>query len=288
MITLTITSDEDLIALPTVFIAGRSATVAAVGGSATNYTASITTNSTDTQGNVAISIAFSDLAGNSGDAVTATTNSSSVIYDRAVPTLSAVTVTSNNDNSAYAKEGDIVTLSFTSSENLQSDPTVTIDGNAATVSGSNTTWTAAYTMQSGDTEGDVNFTIDFLDLASNSGSRVTTLTSGDKIVYDETVPTLPTVDISSDNSNGATFAKVGDVITISVSASENIQTPTVTIAGNAAAIATGSNGERVYTATYTMQSSDNTGVILLLLTFLIWLTMQERRLRLLLTTQMEG
>ena len=94
---------------------------------------------------MAISIAFSDLAGNAGDAVTATTNSSSVIYDRAVPTLSTVTVTSNNDNSAYAKEGDIVTLSFTSSENLQSDPTVTIDGNAATVSGSNTTWTAAYT-----------------------------------------------------------------------------------------------------------------------------------------------
>ena len=51
------------------------------------------------------------------------------------------------------------------------------------------------------------------------------------------------------------------VITISVSASENIQTPTVTIAGNAAAIASGSNGERVYTATYMMQSSDNTGVI---------------------------
>ena len=48
VITLTITSDEDLIALPTVFIAGRSATVAAVGGSATDYTASITTNSTDT------------------------------------------------------------------------------------------------------------------------------------------------------------------------------------------------------------------------------------------------
>ena len=80
VITLTITSDEDLIALPTVFIAGRSATVAAVGGSATNYTASITTNSTDTQGNVAISIAFSDLTGNAGDAVTATTNSSAVIF----------------------------------------------------------------------------------------------------------------------------------------------------------------------------------------------------------------
>ena len=147
VITLTITSDEDLIALPTVFIAGRSATVAAVGGSATDYTASITTNSTDTQGNVAVSIAFSDLAGNAGDAVTATTNSSSVNYDRAVPTLSAVTVTSNNDNSAYAKRVIFNPFVYVFRK-FAINPAVTIDGNAATVSGSNTTWTAAYTMQS--------------------------------------------------------------------------------------------------------------------------------------------
>ena len=116
-------------------------------------------------------------------------------------------------------------------------------------------------MQSGDTEGDVNFTIDFVDISGNSGTRVTSLTSGSKIVYDETTPTLPTVDISSNNSNGATFAKVGDVITIAITGSENIQTPTVTIAGNAATITSGSNGESVYEATYTMQSSDNTGVV---------------------------
>jgi len=261
VITLTITSDEDLIAAPTVFLAGRSATVAAVGGSATDYTASITTNSTDTQGAVAISIAFSDLTGNAGNAVTATTNSSSVTFDRQVPTLSAVTVTSNNDNTDYAKEGDIVTLSFTSSENVIASPTVTMDGNAATVSGSNTSWAASYTMQSGDTEGDVDFTIDFQDIAGNSGAQVTSLTDGSKIVYDETTPTMPTVDISSNNGNGPTLAKVGDVITIAVTASENIQTPTITIAGNAASIASGSNGEKVYTATYTMQSSDNTGVV---------------------------
>ena len=261
VITLTITSDEDLIATPTVFIAGRSATVASVGGSATDYTASLTTNSTDTQGAVAISIAFSDLAGIAGDVVTATTNSSSVIFDRSVPTLAALSMTSNNDNTDYAKEGDIVTLSFTSSENVQDAPTVTVDGNNATVSGSNTSWTATYTMQSGDTEGDLAFTVDFIDIAGNNGTRVTSLITGDVVKYDQTIPTLSTASISSNNSNGATLAKVGDVITISITASENIQTPTVTIAGNAAAIASGNNGESVYTATYTMQSSDNTGVI---------------------------
>ena len=260
-ITLTITADEDLIAAPTVFIAGRSATVASVGGSATDYTASLTTNSTDTQGAVAISIAFSDLAGITGDVVTATTNSSSVTFDRSVPTLTALSMTSNNDNTDYAKEGDIVTLSFTSSENVQDSPTVTVDGNNATVSGSNTSWTAAYTMQSGDTEDDLAFTVDFIDIAGNSGTRVTSLITGDVVKYDQTTPTLPTVSISSNNSNGATLAKVGDVITISINASENIQTPTVTIAGNAASIASGNNGESVYTATYAMQSSDNTGVV---------------------------
>ena len=261
VITLSITSSEDLTAAPTVFLAGRSATVNDVGGSASNFTATITGSTTDTQGQVAISIAFTDLSGNAGTTVTATTNGSSVTYDRGVPTLSAVTVTSNNDNTAYAKQGDIVTLSFTSSENVQASPTVTMDGNAATVSGSNTSWTAAYTMQNGDTEGDVNFTIDFTDISGNSGTQVTSLTSGNKIVYDETIPTLPTVDISSNNSNGATFAKVGDVITLAITGSENIQTPTVTIAGNAATITSGSNGESVYSATYTMQSSDNTGTV---------------------------
>ena len=107
-ITLTITADEDLIAAPTVFLAGRSATVASVGGSSTDYTASITTNSTDTQGQVAISIAFSDLSGNAGTEVTATTNGSSVIFDRAVPVLTAVTMSSNNANSAYAKELSLI------------------------------------------------------------------------------------------------------------------------------------------------------------------------------------
>ena len=266
VITLTLTSSEDLIGNPTIFLAGRSATVAAVGGSATNYTASLTTNNTDTQGNVAISIAFSDLAGNAGDAVIATTNSSSVFYDRTVPTLSAVTMASNNANTAYAKEGDIVTISFTTSENIQdtddaSPPAATIGGETATVSGSGTSWSAAYTMQDGDTEGDLAFTLDFTDIAGNSGSRVTTLTSGSLVKYDETIPTLTTVDIASNNSNGATLAKVGDVITVSITASENIQTPTVTISGEAATIATGNNGESVFTATYTMQSSDNTGTI---------------------------
>ena len=258
VVTLTIASNEDLIAAPTVFLAGRAATVSAVGGSATNYTATLTMNSTDTQGTMDISIAFTDLSGNAGTIVTSTTNSSSVLYDRQVPTLSAVTVSTNNSNSLYAKEGDIITLSFTSSENLTSSPIVTIGGNAATESGSDASWTATYLMVNGDNEGSVTFTVDFTDIAGNVGTQVTSLTSGSLIVYDESVPTLSTVDLTSNNAEDANFSTIGDVITLSITASENIQTPTIGIVGSAATIASGNNGESVFTATYTMQSSDAT------------------------------
>ena len=260
VVTLTISSDEDLIGAPTVLLAGRAATVATT--NAQNYTATMTMNNTDTQGAMSISINFTDLYGNAGTAVTATTNSSSVTYDRSVPTLSPVTYTSNNANTSYAKTGDIITLSFTGSEGLMStatggtDPVATIATAAAVESGTGASWTATYTMQAGDAETAIPFTIDFNDIAGNAGTRVTGLTSGSSITYDETVPTLTTVSIASNNSEGATLATVGNVITLSIVSDENIQTPTITIAGNAAAIATGSNGETSYTATYTMASTD--------------------------------
>ena len=54
-------------------------------------------------------------------------------YDRQKPTLSVVSISTDNDNTAYAKAGSIITLDFTAAndgdgnpENLLSDPTVKI------------------------------------------------------------------------------------------------------------------------------------------------------------------
>ena len=164
----------------------------------------------------------------------------------------------------FAKVGDIVTLSFTSIEALQDPPTVVFlsvpgDNRAGTVSGSGTSWNATYTMQNSDTEGSVDFYIDFVDIAGNTGIRETSLTSGNLITFDRDVPELVTVDIQSNNTNPA-LAKVGDIITLAITADEDIQIPTVTIAGSAIpnSAITGNDGERNFNATYIMQSSDNT------------------------------
>ncbi|SVE18065.1 uncharacterized protein METZ01_LOCUS470919, partial [marine metagenome] len=126
------------------------------------------------------------------------------------------------------------------------------------VSGSLASWEASYTAATGDREGTVAFTIDFFDYAGNAGTQVDAIISGTDVIFDETPPTLDPVTITSSNTNDpdGTLAKPEDVITLAITADGNIQSPTITISGNAATIATGNNGESIYTATYEMGTSD--------------------------------
>ena len=86
-------------------------------------------------GDAAIEIEFSDLAGNPGSAVTSTTDGSSVTIDLTAPTLTAVAIRS--DNAAIpvytmAKAGDEVTLSFAADEDI-TGVTAKIAGSPAAV-----------------------------------------------------------------------------------------------------------------------------------------------------------
>ena len=269
VVTINIVANEALRIDPVVSIQGRTASIAAAGDGIT-FTATHTMDNTDTEGLVAFQIDFENTFGLAGDRIVddgsggTTNNGATVTFDRAAPTLNPVTVTSNNTNPSYAKVGDIITLSFNSNETIQDPPTVVFlstpgNNRAGTVSGSGTTWNATYTMQNSDTEGDVDFYIDFVDISGNTGTRETSLSSGSEIIFDRDIPELTTVDISSSNSNPA-LSKVGDVITLAIVADEDIQIPTVTIAGSTVPNSdiTGNDGERNFTATYAMQSSDNT------------------------------
>ena len=104
------------------------------------------------------------------------------------------------------------------------------------------------------------FTLNFVDQAGNTiSSNLTSLVddSDGGITYDDEVPTLDRVTITSSNSNSATLAKVDDVITFSIRATEPIKAPTIVIAGRTGAGAatlsddTNTNGLQIYTATYT-------------------------------------
>jgi hypothetical protein len=100
--------------------------------------------------------------------------------DTSAPTLSNVSIASNNTDTTEAEAGDNVTLTFTASEAI-STPVVTFKSGGAAINDSSVTytnttgntWTAVYTADASDTLGAVSFRIAFSDKANNAGTVVT-------------------------------------------------------------------------------------------------------------------
>jgi len=171
-----------------------------------------------------------DTAGNS----TTSGCSSAMTIDTVTPTLTAVSIASNNTDTSLAKVGDQITISFTASEALGGTPTVQILGNGTSVSGTNP-FTATYNMAGGDTEGTLTFTIDFFDPAGNSGTQVTAVTDASSVTFDKTQPTVTVNQATSETIGSCTFTAPSDPtsstgIEFKILASENINTTTLTTA----------------------------------------------------------
>jgi len=271
-ITLSFTSSET-INTPTVTFESNnvaitnSVTVTNISGD--DWTATYTVHSSDTDGSVSFTIDFSDSAGNT-NSVNSVTDSSAVTVDMTVPTLTPVSIASNNSTSTLAKEGDVVTLSFTASETIDT-PTVVIQSGSASITNSvtvtNTTgdeWTATYTVHTDDTDGAVSFTIsNFSDLSGNSGSNVTAVTDSSSVTVDKVSPTIDSITMTSNNSTN-TLGKLNDVITLSFSSSETINTPTVTFTDSGttdlSTDSLSSDGNN-WTATHTIDAADDDGLV---------------------------
>ena len=237
--------------------------------SSTVYTATLTPTAS---GVVAINVAggaFTDAASN-----TNTNTSISWLYDGTAPTLSSVSIASNNSTSTQAVADDVVTLTFTASEAIAT-PVVTFQSGGAAITDtsvtyvntSGNTWTAAYTANASDTSGAVTFSIAFTDTAGNAGTAVTATSNSTSVTasLDTTAPTLSSVSIATNNAIPS-VANDGDVVTLTLTASEAISTPTVTFKSGGAAITdtsvTYSNTTgNTWTAAYTANASDTFGAV---------------------------
>ena len=124
--------------------------------------------------------------------MTATSDSTSVTasLDTTAPTLSSVSIVTNNAITSVANDGDVVTLTLTASEAI-STPTVTFKSGGAAITDTSVTytnttgntWTAAYTANASDTFGAVTFSIAYSDTAGNTGTAVTTTTNSTSVSF---------------------------------------------------------------------------------------------------------
>ena len=244
----------------------------------TEWTAAYITDANDTEGDVTVSIDFKNHADIDGSTVSAlTTGQVPVVFDKTLPTLSGVSISSNNSTNTVATSGNTVTVAFTANEEIHDaagDIVVTfksggVDINDATITyrnpGGGNTYTATYTVAAGDTGGPITFSIAFKDLANNDGAADTDVDGSSAVTLDKTLPSLTTVGIASNRSPG-TVAKPGDVVTLTMVANETISTPVVTFKSGGVAITDTSidyvsTTGNTWTAKYTADASDIDGAV---------------------------
>ncbi len=157
--TITFTASETLQANPTVTVSGQSATFASASG--LDFTYTYTVQGTEPEGAAAVEINGVDLAGNAGS------NTGVVTLDFTAPSFSAITALPDP-----AGTGTTLSITFTASETLQANPTVTVDGSLANfdnVIGS--TYTFTFVVQGTEPQGLVTIDVSGADLAGNIGAN---------------------------------------------------------------------------------------------------------------------
>ena len=194
--------------------------------SSTVYTATFTPSGAGATTIDVASSKFTDAAGNNNTAAT----QFNWTYDGTAPTLSSVSIASNNSTSTQAVADDVVTLTFTASEAIAT-PVVTFQSGGAAITDtsvtyvntSGNTWTAAYTVNASDTSGAVTFSIAFTDTVGNAGTAVTATSDSTSVTasLDTIAPTLSSVSIVTNNAI-TSVANDGDVVTLTLTASEAI------------------------------------------------------------------
>lgn len=253
-VTVSFTSNE-AIATPTVTIAGNPAVVS---GGPTSWTAAYTFVGTEAEGVVPFSISYADISGNTAlSTATATTNASSVTYDKTLPTVTSITTKDADANGSV----DRATVVFSESvdDASFSAGAFTIGGNVGTsiVTGTandNTFDVLLTTQVTGTDVKDVTYTAGTG--ADRAGNLLASVGSGGIVEIDGAGPimisalTTSTTTITvtfSEDLDGATDAasdftvagvtvsgtsELAGVITVTTTAFGTGATPLVSLVGN--------------------------------------------------------
>lgn len=170
------------------------------------------------------------------------------VRDAVKPTLSTVTFSSDNSDTTLAVVGDVVTLAFVPSEVINSLVVTIAWKNVTPTQISPLSYTASYTMTSGDTAWVVPFTIDFKDINGVSGTRVTATTGKETVTFSK----APVMLSASRQSNTVLF----------VTLSKNADDATLTQANDGGFVVkeTG-NTEIVYAVSATAKQGSNSNIV---------------------------
>ena len=131
--------------------------------------------------------------GGTGERAQSTTSTVTVVItdvDDTPPSITSTTF-STNGNTGYAKEGNTITVTFQTSEELSATPSATIAGRVASVTMNNTSWMAAYTVEAGLNADNASFDLGLI--SDDAGNQTDPPAVDTGIAVDTTAPTVTEV-----------------------------------------------------------------------------------------------
>ena len=206
-----------------------------------------------TEGVVSFNITTFDLAGNSLTVNQTQLNSPNITIDRVNPTLSNLTIYSNNRNTSLATLGDTLNITITVNEDLSSANITLLDATYA-MSITDTVANASIIVDATHADGKVEFNITAFDLAGNSLTVNQTQLDSPNITIDKNVPSVTNLTLYSNNLNSS-LARAGDLINITLEASEQIYNATLEILGTEINMTESNN--TAYATISVLQNSSN-------------------------------
>ena len=205
VLTISMTYDED-VNIPMVTVDGNDGNETDSGSE--QFEISYTMVGTEPEGQInSLEATISDYLGNDGAYGGGSTGggATNVYYDRTLPVLNQVTIISNNENTQWAKVGDIVAINSNASEVILTKSS-TIQGQLGIITDISTTeFNAEYQFLDTDSEGLVSFSITFSDSAGNYGIEVSNTTNSSWVVFDRTAP--------ADFNTGSVISAGGNQVT---------------------------------------------------------------------------
>ena len=195
----------------------------------TTASANVTVDENSAEDEVSFNITAFDLAGNSLTVNQTQLDSSNLTIDQTNPTLSNLTIYSNNHNTSLATLGNTLNITITANENLSS-ANITLLNATYAMSITGVVANASIIVNATHADGKVEFNITAFDLAGNSLTVNQTQLDSPNITIDKNVPSVTNLTIYSNNSNSS-LARAGDLINITLEASEQIYNATLEILG---------------------------------------------------------
>jgi hypothetical protein len=161
------------------------------------------------------------------------------------PVLSSVSVSSNDVDGTLAGVGNLITVTFSLNETIQT-PTVVIDGHSITANGGGSgPYTATYTLQSTDSTASIPVVLNFTDYNGNTAKTT--------VIVDNAGQGAPIINSITSTANTTGALKIGNSITFTLTPAVPEPNATVTGSYNNVPLSWSSyNSGETYTAVYTV------------------------------------